>query len=167
MENIDIRSLSELISNPSWDIIVLFFFVAVGFFYGISAGKAKLISFLLSLYVAGSLFENFSYLVLFLKKRTILEIFFIKIFIFLVLLIFVNILLIKIFSSSFTGNKRWWQTFLLSFLASGLLFSYFFHLFPTKGIFTFSPIVSNFFASDNAFFLWLILPLVALFFSRR
>lgn len=153
-------------ANPSWDIIVLFFFVAVGFFYGISAGRAKLISFMLSVYIGGFLFENFSYLNEIIKSGSIAEKFFSKVFIFFLLVLALNILFSKIITSG-ADDKKWWHAFIISFFTSGLLFSYIFHIFPGKNIFTFSPLIQNLFASNSAFFWWLILPLVALFFARK
>lgn len=164
----DVAQISKIISNPSWDLIVLFFFIAVGFFYGISAGKSKLISFLLSLYVSGFLFDKFYYLDQIIKTDSIVSTFMARVVIFLVILFIINLLFSKVLRLGSEGSeKKWWQALLLSFLSSGLLFSYLFHLFPAKEVFTLSPIVQNFFASSDAFFWWLTLPLVALFLVRR
>lgn len=164
----DVAQISKILSNPSWDLIVLFFFVAVGFFYGISAGKSKLISFLISLYVSGFLFDKFYYLDQIIKTNSVDGAFMARSAVFLVILFIINLLFSKVLRLSSEGSeKKWWQALLISFLSAGLLFSYLFHLFPAKEIFTFSPIVQNFFASDSAFFWWLTLPLVALFLVRR
>lgn len=164
----DVAQISKILSNPSWDLIVLFFFVAVGFFYGISAGKSKLISFLVSLYVSGFLFDKFYYLGMFIKTNTLASAFMARAAVFLIILFIINLLFSKVLRLGAEGNeKKWWQALLISFLSAGLLFSYLFHLFPAKDVFTFSPIVQNFFASDSAFFWWLTLPLVALFLARR
>ena len=164
----DVAQISKIISNPSWDLIILFFFIAVGFFYGISAGKSKLISLLISLYVSGFLFDKFYYLDQLIKTDSIASTFMARVAVFLVILFIVNLLFSKVLRLGSEGSeKKWWQALLLSFLSSGLLFSYLFHLFPAKEIFTFSPIVQNFFASSDAFFWWLTLPLVALFLVRR
>lgn len=160
------QEVSRILSNPSWDIIVLFFFVAVGFFYGISAGRAKLVSFMLSVYVGGFLFDNFSYIDELIKNGSIAEKFFSKVFIFFLLVLALNILFSKIITSG-ADNKKWWHALLISFSTSGLLFSYIFHIFPGKNIFTFSPLIQNLFASNDAFFWWLILPILALFFARK
>lgn len=164
----DFKKISELISNPSWDVIVLFAFIAIGFFYGITAGKSKLISLLFSLYVGGFLFDNFSYLDGLMKKGSnIIELFLLRIAVFLVIVFALNFLFARVLGGYGVREKKLWQVLLLSFLSSGLLFSYVFHLFPVKGLFSFSPIIQNLFASDNAFFWWLTLPLVALFLTRR
>ncbi len=154
--------------NPSWDIIVLFAFTAVGFFYGISAGKTRIVSLLFSFYVAGFLFENFYYLDGIVKGGSLIEVFLSRVFLFFLAVLALNALFSRyIESHREEAEKNWWHVLLLSFLSTGLLFSYLFHLFPARDIFTFSPIVRGFFASDAAFFWWLTLPLVALFAARN
>lgn len=164
----EFNQINTLLRNPSWDVIAIFAFIAVGFFYGISAGKAKMISFLFSLYVGGFLFDNFSYLDGLLGKRgNVIEAFLSRLFIFFVMIILLNLLFAKVLRCPCEGNKKWWQVLLLSFLSTGLIFSYIFHLFPAREVFTFSPVVQNLFVSEAAFFWWLTLPLIALFLARK
>lgn len=78
------------------------------------------------------------------------------------------VLFLRIMESDFeTGPKHWFKSFFISFSSTGLLFSYLFHIFPGKDVFTFSPLVQNLFASNAAFFWWLFLPLIGLFLSRN
>ncbi len=162
------EQLSAVLGNPSWDVIVIFAFVAVGFFYGISAGKTRLISFLFSLYVSGFLFEHFNYLDKLIRSGTVLGTFLSRVFVFFIIVLALNALFVRFIEvHPGSSEKNWWHILLVSFLSSGLLFSYLFHLFPIHGVFTFSPVVQTFFASDAAFFWWLTLPLAALFLARK
>lgn len=164
----NLQSISKILSHPTWDLMIILFFLAAGFFYGITAGKTKLIAVLFSLYVSGLVFENFSYLVFLTKGRTLVETFLVRSVAFAVLIILLTILFSRILSRDTTsGTRVWWQVFLLSFLETGLLMSFIFQLLPAKELFAFSPVVQNFFASSRAFFWWLTLPLVALFFVSR
>lgn len=164
----DFQQINNLLRNPSWDIIAIFAFIAVGFFYGISAGKSKLLSLLFSLYVSGFLFEHLYYLNQLVHGRTIMEEFAFRAFIFLAITGVLFVLFSRILvAGSDSGSRNWWKSLLLSFLSTGLLFSYVFHLFPGREIFTFSPIIQNIFASDACFFWWLTLPLIALFLIRK
>lgn len=164
----DFKQISLLLHNPSWDVIVIFAFIAIGFFYGISAGRSKLLALLFSFYVSGFLFENFYYLDKVVRGGTMTETFLFRIFIFVLIAVILTILFSKILAVSYeNGSKNWAKSFLLSFVSTGLLFSYFFHIFPGREIFTFSPLVQNLFASNSAFFWWLVLPLVALFIARK
>lgn len=164
----DLKAINLILQNPSWDVIAIFVFIAIGFFYGIYAGKEKLIALLFSLYVSGFLFDNFYYLDRLIKnKNALLDIFLLRGIIFIALVVILFILFSKIVAGSHAGGvDAWWKTLILSFMASGLLFSYIFHLFPSREIFTFSPMIKSLFASDNAFFWWITLPLVALFWFR-
>lgn len=160
----NLETISKILTHPTWDLMVIFFFIAAGFFYGISAGKTKLIAVLFSLYVSAIVFENFSYLNFLTKSRPLIEVFLVRSAIFGILVVLLAMLFNKHLSRDYTsGTKVWWQIFLLSFLEVGLLMSFIFQLLPAKELFTFSPIVENIFASSRAFFWWLTLPLVALF----
>jgi hypothetical protein len=148
--------------------IVLFFFAAAGFFYGILAGKGKLISLLISFYVGGFLFSNFYYFNNLTKENNLFELFLLRIFVFFLIILALNILFSKILAvRSEKESKKWWQILLISVFLSGLLFSYIFHLFSGEKLFIFSPFLQNLFASKTAFFWWLILPLAAIFLTRK
>lgn len=163
----DFAQISKLLAHPSWDLIIGFGFIAIGFFYGISAGRAKLIAVLFALYVSGFLFENFYYLGTLVKGRNPIEEFLFRAFIFFVLVIAMTVLFSKVLAREDYGDKTWWKALVLSFASTGLLFSFIFHLFPIKSLFTFSPLVQFLFVSNKAFFWWLVLPLVALFLERK
>lgn len=163
-----LSQINEILSHPSWDIIALFLFIAFGFFYGISGGKSRLVSLTVSLYIAGFFYDNFFYLDQLIEGKTLFEVFLFRAFVFLMLVIALNALFLKIISCQFESkSKEWWQVLLLSFLNTGLLFSFIFHLFPSKELFTFSPLVKNLFASDKALFWWLLAPLATLFLIRK
>jgi H+/Cl- antiporter ClcA len=146
---------------------VLSFFFAFGFFYGLLAGKKKLLGALFALYVAILLFANFSYLDFFAPDEDILDIFLFRMAGFAILVILLAILFNKTIFLGPERKKRWWQVFVLSFLEVGLLMSALIQLLPAKNLFDFSPAVETLFASEDAFFWWLILPLPALFFIVR
>ena len=164
----DLSQFNVILSHPSWDIIAIFLFIAFGFFYGISSGKKRIISLIISLYIAGFFYENFFYIDELIGGKTIIETFLFKGFIFLALVLGLNVLFLNILAhSSESRSKEWWQILLLSFLGTGLLFSFIFQLFPAKEIFTFSPLIEHLFASDKAFFWWLLAPLITLFLTRK
>ncbi len=159
----NIETISRILSHPTWDLMAVFFFIAAGFFYGITAGKTRLIAFLFSLYVSGLFIGNSSYADA-IKGRTLLETFLMRGAIFAVLIILLMVLFNRLLTrDGISGARSWWQVFLLSFLEVGLLMSFIFQFLPAKELFVFSPVVENVFASSSAFFWWLILPIIALF----
>jgi hypothetical protein len=161
LANLD--QVSKFVSNPTWDILAIFFFLAVGFFYGLSVGSKKLLSVLFALYVSILLFANFSYLDFFVEGRKLLEVFLFQAFIFLVFLVLLTILFNKTIFKKSTKTDKWWHVFVLSFLEVGLLMSAVFQLLPVKELFVFSPLIEKVFASSQSFLWWLVLPLIALF----
>ncbi|MBU1091438.1 hypothetical protein KKA27_01045 [Patescibacteria group bacterium] len=162
-----LEKISEVLSNPTWDILVLFFFLATGFFYGVLAGKKKLLSVLFSLYIAILLLNNFFYLDILAQGKELRDAFLLKLSAFLIFIILLAILFNKTVFRGSSKNKKWWQVFVLSFLEIGLFVSAIFQFLPAKEVFSFSPIVEMLFASEKSFFWWMVLPLVSLLFILR
>jgi len=163
----NLANISTVLSNPTWDVLAIFFFLLVGFFYGILAGRQRLLASLFAIYVSILLFTNFNYLDFFVQGKKILDIFLFRAACLLILIIFLNVVFARTAFSGAKKSAKWWQAFTLSFLEVGLLMSAIFQLLPAKEIFTFSPIVKTLFASESSFFLWLGLPIIALFFILR
>lgn len=165
---LNISYISSVLSHPTWDLIAVFLFVAVGFFYGWMAGKARLLSVLLGIYIAQLLFVNMHFLNFFLAGRTLLETFLMRVTVFLALVAVLSHLFFKTFLRSVPEDEKvWWKTFALSFLEVGLLMASVFALLPAVELFQFSPVVKYVFASPDAFLWWLVLPLAALFIIMR
>ena len=164
----NLAAFSSIFSHPTWDVLAVFFFVAAGFFYGISMGRTRMTAVLLSIYISQLLFEHTRFINFFLESREILEIFLLKAAAFFALIVILSHFLTKsVFRPMAEDSGIWWQIFLLSFSEVGLLISAVFRLLPAVELFTFSPLVSYFFASPNAYFWWLILPLLVLFVIMR
>ena len=53
---------------------------------------------------------------------------------------------------------------LLSVAAAGLLVSIFYHVIPLTPVYNFSPAIDKIFSTDTDFAIWLLAPLVLLFF---
>jgi len=165
--SLSLEQINTLLGNPSWDLLLLFLFVVTGFFVGIAVSRRRMISFMVSLYVSGFIFDNFYYLDQLIGDSTIMNIFMYKIFFFFILVLASNVVLSSIMDDYSGGSdKAWWEVLILSFLTAGLFFSYLFHIFPSKEIFTFSPVVQNLFASSAAYFWWLISPIIFTLFIR-
>lgn len=147
-------SVSDLLLNPSWDILAVFCVFTVVFFYGFSAGKNKLLSLLFSVYATALVFENFPY-----ALKTLL----IKTGVFLAVFIVMHLFLNKsIFKDTKAGP--WWQTIILSTLFTGILAAVFLTNILAENFYTLSPLVEKLFAGKTAVFWWLISPLPFLFF---
>lgn len=164
----NLDAISKILNHPTWDVVVIFLFIAVGFFYGLSTGKTKLIAVLISLYVSAFLFKNISYIDSFVKGRNILETLLFRAAILAITIFLLAILFNRLLPrDGVSGAKSWLSVFLLSFLEAGLLASLIFQLLPVKKIFVFSPLTQALFASNNALIFWLTIPLIVLFFISR
>lgn len=163
----NLESASKILSNPTWDVLVLLFFLVAGFFYGLMAGKKKILAVLFSIYISIILMDNFGYLDFFTQGENIFTVFLVRAIAFFTLIFILAVLFAKTIFRGKPKKEKWWQVFVLSFLEVGLLMSAAFQLLPAKDLFTFSPAVQTFFASGEVFFWWLTLPLVALFFILR
>ena len=51
------RTYLDLILHPSWDILFLLFVVVLGFFWGLSRGKKKLILMIVAVYMTRAVFD--------------------------------------------------------------------------------------------------------------
>ncbi len=162
-----LESVSKILSNPTWDLLVVLFFVAAGFFYGMVAGKKKLLAVLFAIYISIVLLPNFGYLDYFTQDGGIFTVFLTRALAFFTLIVLLGFLFAKTIFRGKPKKEKFWQIFVLSFLEVGLFMSASFQLLPAKDLFDFSPLVQTFFASSGIYFWWLTLPLVALFFILR
>lgn len=130
----NLETVSGILSHPTWDLLVVFFFVAFAFFYGLSSGKRKMMAVLFSIYISILLFENFSYLDFFTQGKKILFVFFFRSACFLLLIILLAILFNRTIFRTSSKTDKWWHVFVLSFLEVGLLVSAIFQLLDRKSV---------------------------------
>lgn len=161
LQNPAIQSIN--LNNPTWDMFILLLFVTIAFFYGIFIGRDKILHLLLS--------SLFSFLIVkinpFLSyinglKET--EISIINICLFIVLVIFFYIMLIKrsILSNIDSCPSRFVHVFVFSFLHSGLMISLCLNLLDNKTLSNFGPLIDNIFINNIALFLWIFCSILAL-----
>ena len=155
----------QILSHPTWDIVVIFAFVAIGFFYGLASGRRRTASGIIYTYVALTLFSALP-----IDKLTALfnikEVFFVKIGVFLALFILLTLFLGIKRGRSFASAGTWWQVFLLSFIQAGLLIHIVFSFVPVDKIKLLAPITRTFFANPTFHVWWLTLPIIILIFIR-
>ena len=134
--------------NPALDVLVIVFFLAAGFFWGMMGGKSKLLSFLiatyLALFVSPLVFELFDEYKITQHPYRNLTIY---VGIFALLFIFSERTL---FSGMGRASFRWWQAFVISFLAVGIFVAGALNIISFKGIIKLSPITSMLFAGPTA-----------------
>jgi len=156
-------------NNPTWDILLLFFFFSAVFIYGLFAGRNKTIVLLLASYPAALLNEYFPYPAGFLSRLNVSQLIFLRIFSFFVLTLIIFWILGKTGLSRKEINRRTGQVIFLSFLGAGfwanIVFDYASKI--NSEIIKLAPVIQFLFGSSLAHFVWLVLPLLALFYVER
>ena len=153
------------LSHPTVDLIVLFTLIAGGLFYGIVAGRRKIVSSLLLTYVAIALFpalplEKLAGMVGMKDKSIILMSGFVALFVVLVLFLGAR-------RRGFGQSSAWWQIFLLSFLQMGLLIHMALGFLPPEKSRMLAPLTRTIFANPDIHIWWLVVPILALMVIRR
>jgi hypothetical protein len=156
----------QILSHPTWDIILIFVMIAIGFFYGISRGRHKMVSSVINTYVALALFNviPIGAIAHYLKTGNL---FAIKISVFFAIFLPLVFLMNRGRPRYLRSNIAWWQVFLLSFIQTGLLIHIVFSFLSPETAKNLAPITKSFFANTNLTIWWLGLPLLFLIFIRR
>lgn len=162
-----IQSTAErILSHPTWDLVLIFVILAVGFFYGISAGKRRMAATLIYTYVALAVFSALP-LEKLAKTFGTVEIYFIKMGVFLVIFLLLAFFLGSRSRRGMTPASSWWEVFLLSFLQAGLLIHINLSFLPAEKIKLLAPLTKNLFANPQFNLGWLVIPLAVLILLRR
>ena len=162
-----LKVTDQILSHPTWDIVLVFALLAAGFFYGISAGKRRIAATILYSYVALTVSlalpveRWFGY-------SDALDIFFIRAGAFLAFFILLAFLLgSRRGRGGFAPASSWWQIFLLSFLQVGLLIHLIIQFLPQEKIKFLAPLTKNIFANPSLHVWWLVVPIAILVILRR
>ena len=159
-------SAAQVLSHPTWDLILIFVMIAIGFFYGISRGRHKMISTVINTYVALAVFNAVPVKTLAGYFRTE-NLFMVKTGIFFAIFLPLIFLMNRGRPRYLRSSIAWWQVFLLSFIQAGLLIHIVFSFLPAETAKNLAPLTRSFFANTNLTVWWLGLPLLFLIFLRR
>ena len=163
------ETVNSFLSNPTWDILLLLFFFFAVFVYGLVVGRNRMIILLLASYPAALINEYLLYPQQFLQRLNTLQILFLKSLLFFVLVLFVFWILNKAGFFRKEINKKTGQVIFLSFLNVGfwanIIFNY--ALKISEEAVKLAPLTKLLFGSVPSHFIWLVLPLLALYWFAR
>lgn len=151
------------LSNPSWDTMIILFFIISTFLYGWSLGRDRIIIMLVSIYMALTVVQALPDFVLNIKINDQFAFqltTFVALFVALFFLISRSALSRTLGSSANDG--RWYQTILFSFLHVGLLISITMSFLPADVLQKFSPFTQHIFRGEWQAFGWIVAPVVAM-----
>ena len=163
------QTINLFLSNPTWDVLLLLFFFAAIFIYGLVVGRNRIIVLLLASYPAVLISEQIPYPNSFLESLNVLQAIFLKSFSFFVLVLFIFWILGKAGFSRKELTKKTGQVILLSFIGVGLwasiIFGYVISL--NAEIIKLAPLTQLLFGSNLAHLVWLIFPIGALYWFEK
>ncbi|TSC68759.1 MAG: Uncharacterized protein G01um101466_325 [Parcubacteria group bacterium Gr01-1014_66] len=159
---------SQIWSHPTWDLLLILVLFGAGFFYGLSAGKKRISTTILSTYVTLALFPVIRpFLERMIHTQGDAQ-FFIPAGLFLALFLVLSFLLggnkTKLLSR---GGGSWGETMVLSFAQVGLLLHLLLSFLPKTRTTLLAPLTKYLFANQALHIWWLLLPLIALIIIRR
>lgn len=156
--------------NPSWDAFIFFFWIIVSVIYSFSAGRGKIISILVAVYMAELIILQAPFLSSAVGDQFGLALYLARLITFLVLFAFFFMILSRfVFRTAVEsrGIGSWVFSFVFAFLQVGFLISVILSFLPPEIKATFAPLVRFVFISDMAVFIWLLIPIAFLVFSGR
>ncbi|MFA6254666.1 MAG: hypothetical protein WC675_01380 [Patescibacteria group bacterium] len=155
-------------STPTWDIVILLFFIVSVLIYSFTLGRNRIVSILISTYLALAVTTNLPYMDKLTTMINSISVFSFQISAFLIVfaLLFVFLsrsVLVQGFSSLSGG---WWQVIIFSLLQVGLLASIILSFLPSVAVEHLSHFTQIVFLSDLGKFCWIVLPILALVFFK-
>ena len=163
------ETINQFLSNPAWDVLLLLFFFFSVFVYGLVVGRNRIIVLLLASYPAALINEYIPYPKNFLNNLNVAQTIFLKAFVFFVLAIFVFWIFKRSGFSRKELNKKTGQVLFLSFLNVGLwaniLFGYVLNF--NAELIKLAPLNLLLFGSTPAHFIWLVLPILILYWLEK
>ena len=155
------ETINSFLSNPTWDILLLLFFFFAVFVYGLVVGRNRMIVLLMASYPAALINGYLPYPQQFLERLNTFQILFLKSFVFWIL----N----KAGFSRKEISKKTSQVIFLSFLNVGfwanMIFGY--ALKISEEAVKLAPLTRLLFGSIPSHFIWLLLPVLALYWVER
>ncbi|MFA5051664.1 MAG: hypothetical protein WC544_01210 [Patescibacteria group bacterium] len=158
-------------TRPTWDLFIILFFVVAAFLYGLSLGRDRIITILVSIYMSLAIVEHTPFLKSEAFQHSINNVtsqffvFQISAFVFLFIVLFLIIsrsALIKTIASSDKAGP-WWQVFVFSILHVGLLVSIILSYIPKEAVDSvLAPLTRQVFTTELAQSVWIVGPVVAM-----
>ena len=167
--NILRETINLFLSNPTWDILLLLFFFAAVFIYGVIVGRNRIIVLLLASYPAALINQFIPYPENFLANLNTAQFLFLKSFSFFILALIIFWIFKKSGFSRKELTKKIGQVVFLSFLNVGLWANIIFGYASTLSseAVKLAPLTKLLFGSNLAHLAWLGLPVVMLYWFER
>lgn len=155
------------LGNPTWDLFLAGFFFVGALLYGWSLGKDRIITIMVSVYMALAVVAALPEFVLNVKVNENYT-FQITAFIAVFVVLFFMLSRQAVLNSLSPGSDgKWWQTLLFSVLHVGLLVSVTMSFLPPQILANFSDLTLYLFTNQWTAFAWILAPILAMIFLGR
>ncbi len=157
-------------SVPTWDLFILIFFVVFVVLFGLTLGRSRILTALLSTYIGWAVVSNLPYLTEETSQKFNLgPVFVLKLVVFGAVLVISFFFLIRagILPEGGEGVSHLPHIFLFSVFQAGLLISIVLSFLPPSTANSLAGITRTFFVSDIARFLWILAPIVGMFLVKK
>lgn len=152
----------------SWDLLILLVCISAIFSYGLTSGRSRMVSLILSTYFSLVLISFFPWAAasdLLGSKESLSPSF--KAFLFLAIAVAISFLTPRSFLGSGLGGKRvgrgsWFYLILFSLCEAGLLVAVVLSFLPQKIVLDLNPLIRQFFVGEVPRFFWIFLPVLVL-----
>jgi len=154
-------------SRSNWDILIVLFVLMGVFLYGVNLGRNKILVVIICTYLASVIFNLFPY-GRFLGELKDSYTFDALGFIILIFLIYFFLSRSALKAAlHYSSSGSWFQVFIFSILALGLILSNIARIAPKDFLEKLSPFLVKLFGSPASQFWWALLPIVFLSLIRR
>ena len=155
-------------AHPTWDVILLVLFVLTAIIYIFALGRDRVVTILLSTYLALAVATNLPYqdTINTALKNSGFFAYQTSAFVLLFVVIFFFLSRSQLLQGIYVGGGSWWHILVFSLLQIGLLTSIILSFLPTQLLNQLAQSTRDIFLSDIGRFCWMILPILALIFIQ-
>jgi hypothetical protein len=155
-------------STPTWDLVILLFFLISVAIYSFTLGRDRIVAILVATYLALAVTTNLPYIDLISDwlSRALAFTFQASAFLVVFAVLFVLLSRSNLTQSFSSLSGSWWQILLFSLLQIGLMTSVILSFLPSGALDRLSVFTQTIFVSDLGRFCWIVLPILALIFIR-
>lgn len=155
-------------SAPSWDIIILLFFIVSILIYGFALGRNRVVAILISTYLSLAVTTNLPFMDKLTEIINRYVTFTFQVSSFLVVFVLLFFLLTRgtLLQKYGSLGGGWWQVIIFSLLQVGLLTSIILSFLPQEAYGSLSEFTKTVFISDIGKFCWIASPILALIFFK-
>jgi MFS family permease len=157
-------------STPSWDLFIILFFLLASIVYGFSLGRDRIIIILVTVYMALAVVNYAPFLGTLSADIGVAGLFAFRVSAFVVSFMALFFMMSRSALAGTLGRRTsdgsWWQTFVFSFLQTGLLIAAVFSFLPASITDNLAPLTKQLFVNKMAMFVWIILPIIFMMMIR-